>query len=268
MQKGTPLTPDGACKQCGGEGIYLETHTRKVDGKQEVVRQVSRFCLKCEAGRREMLREAQRLEKISGLEGEYLPYRLEHFERDEFPNRLTPAGKPQLAIRAARQLLKEGEIVTKAGTFQGLYIWGDVGVGKTALLAALCNEFNHSLIPSITIDMVGFLHRLKKAFNSPDDEREEVQKIYDMALRVPVLCINDLGAERGTGYVAELLYELFDRRSARLLTTCISANQSLESLRAHYSAEDDTQGARIVSRLGGLCFQARMEGIDLRQVRG
>lgn len=138
-----------------------------------------------------------------------------------------------------------------------IFLWGDVGVGKTWMMAAL---LKHYLCEGFTCQRVNFddfCCRVRATMNnrSVKTEYDLIKKLVD----VDKLFIDDLGlrskAETDFAYVT--FFSILDRRQERYLPTYISTNKTIDQLKQSF----DT---RIASRLG-MGTVIEMKGEDRRQ---
>lgn len=102
---------------------------------------------------------------------------------------------------------------------------GRVGAGKTHLLAATVRE-GFRLGGSwfyVVPDLAGELKR-----HLADNTTEQL--IYDIQLSVGILALDDLGAERGTEWIQEILYRIVNFRYNHELPTIISSNVHIDMI--------------------------------------
>jgi DNA replication protein DnaC len=92
--------------------------------------------------------------------------------------------------------------------------------------------------------------------------------LFTRAMTVPVLALDDLGAERPTSWAVEQLARLVDARYTRLVPTVVTSNLEPDALLRHLSADGDpTNGQRIISRLCEHAVQLRIDAPDRRRGR-
>jgi len=138
---------------------------------------------------------------------------------------------------------------------RGFLIAGPVGTGKTHLACALGHrwiaEINKHLFWLTTAFV---LRRLRTAIQ--DDALDPAYELGVFA-DVPLLILDDLGAEARTEWGEEQLFELVNRRTLQDAPTIVTTN---------YRAEDLAKriGERIVSRLRGACETVELLGEDRR----
>jgi DNA replication protein DnaC len=129
-----------------------------------------------------------------------------------------------------------------------LWLWGPPGVGKTHLAAAACLATDDSRL-CLVADLMA---DLRAAARDGDDE-EIVQRFRTYNL----LALDDLGVDRPTTYATEQLYRIVDTRYDSNLRTIVTSN-------AEPSVVAATIGARLHSRLVGMCRVIHVEGKDGR----
>lgn len=142
---------------------------------------------------------------------------------------------------------------------RGAYLWGEPGRGKTyaaAQAVRVAVERSHGgATPAKFVSAKHLLDSIREGFNGGD--RDALRR----AERVPLLALDDLGAERPTDWAIETLTGLIDARTAEGLPTIVTSNYSLGQLRDLWGG---MPGARIASRLGGACERIEVTGPDRR----
>ena len=133
---------------------------------------------------------------------------------------------------------------------RGAYLWGEPGRGKTYAAA-------HAVRVAVerSKGTKHLLDSIRDGFNGGD--RDALRR----AETVPLLALDDLGAERPTDWAIETLTGLIDARTAEGLPTIVTSNYSLGQLRELWGG---MPGARIASRLGGACERIEVTGPDRR----
>lgn len=145
-------------------------------------------------------------------------------------------------------------------TGKGIYLHGNVGVGKTYAAYAMAekwqelyenNETNHS----------PFYFNVPKLLTK---FREEIQEEYpedrvQKKMRIPrhMVVLDDLGAERVTDWVKESLYLVINVRYEHETPTIITSNYDLDTV-------SDSVGDRIASRISEMCQVVSLAGDDRR----
>ncbi|MCK9598172.1 MAG: ATP-binding protein [Sphaerochaeta sp.] len=131
-----------------------------------------------------------------------------------------------------------------------LYIWGPAGSGKTHLATAVARGYREAVIAKPS-------HLYRKTWGVKNGE--EVQAIVDKIAGLPLLVIDDLGADKATEAGLSLLYEVIEARDMNYRKGLIvTSNLSLGALSEKIG--DD----RITSRLRGMCRVVEIKGRDRR----
>ncbi|AEF25825.1 primosomal protein DnaI [Streptococcus parauberis] len=148
---------------------------------------------------------------------------------------------------------------------KGLYLFGDMGIGKSYLMAAMARELSEQKgisttllhFPSFTIDV-------KNAI-STGSVKEEI----DAVKSVPVLILDDVGAEQATSWVRdEILQVILQYRMLEDLPTFFTSNYSFNDLEkkwANIKGNDETwQAKRVMERVRYLAKEFHLEGANRR----
>ena len=151
----------------------------------------------------------------------------------------------------------------KGKVSKGLYLYGNFGSGKTYLVSALFNELARDGVKSAIIFWPEFLRDLKASFSSDFKEK------YDFVKSVPLLLIDDIGAEATTTWGRdEIFCPLVQYRMQEHLPTFFTSNLDLKSLEEHFSVSkgnvDHIKARRIIERINQLTDQVEMVSKNLR----
>jgi DNA replication protein DnaC len=140
----------------------------------------------------------------------------------------------------------------------GLYLHGPVGVGKTGLAVALMKTLMREIgEEGLFLNLPQLLARRKRAFGKARDD-DDAEALWERALTVPILVIDDLAAEYSTDWAREQVYTLVDARHAEEATTIVTSNLTLAELVTERGEE------RIAWRLAELCDVVCLDGPNLR----
>ena len=154
---------------------------------------------------------------------------------------------------------KNKEAFDKAKEFianeKSIYLFGNVGVGKTHLLAAAVSECFKNYCPS-KIEFFNVTKLLRIERDQYETREEAELRFVEYLGNKSVLFIDDFCAENVTGKTSELLYMILDdaisNNKPRLF---ISGNKSIKFI-------SDNMSARIASRIVGLCGKDGIIKID------
>lgn len=138
-----------------------------------------------------------------------------------------------------------------------IYIFGDVGRGKTFLLNSVAKELldrNYSVLYMTSSSLFKFLNDYNWAF---EEQRYKHQERYDFILECDLLIIDDLGSEAPSKNDPANLFDVVNTRM-------ISQKPILFSTNFDESMLSDTYGPRIFSRIVGNSEVYEIFGEDLR----
>lgn len=146
---------------------------------------------------------------------------------------------------------------------KGLYLYGDMGIGKTYTMAAFCNMLAINQKNCAFISMPQLLQDLKSYFNSDEDNG------LDYLMNVHYLILDDLGAETlNTWGRDEVLYNLLNSRMLRNLPTYFTSFYDLKDLEAHYtinkSRDEAVKVKRLMERIRALSTGFELNGRSFR----
>lgn len=136
----------------------------------------------------------------------------------------------------------------------GLLLYGTTGTGKTYMSACIVNELlknNYSCI------MTNF----NRISNTLQGTYEGKQEYIDNLNSYDLLVIDDLGIERNTEYMREIVYSIIDARYRARKPLIITTNLTNKELRS----TDDVNKQRIYSRLYEMCMPFEVKGADKRE---
>lgn len=236
------LAPDGVyrCRVC-----QQPTRTKiHIPGYGDFEPSITCDCDKAaEAARkeRERLEEIDRKRRICFNQAAMRSW---SFENDDRSN----AKLSEAMLRYAANFphfLKEGK---------GLLLFGPVGTGKSFYAACIANR---------VIDM-GYSAKMTNFATLTNDlqgmNEGRNQYIEDLN-RYGLLIIDDLGAERKSEYMQEMVFNIIDSRYRSGLPMVITTNLSGEEIKK----PENTSYARIYDRLLGCCFPQEITGPSRRK---
>lgn len=140
---------------------------------------------------------------------------------------------------------------------KNIYIFGDVGRGKTFLLNSVAKELldrNFSVLYMTSSSLFKFLNDYNWAF---EEQRYKHQEKYDFILDCDLLIIDDLGSEYPSKNNTSNLFDIVNTRM-------ISQKPILFSTNYDESMLSETYGPRIFSRIVGNSEVHEIFGKDLR----
>ena len=139
----------------------------------------------------------------------------------------------------------------------GLCFWGNTGTGKSFTAQCIANALIDRHIPVRYMSAVEIVATLM----DKDTKRGEfMQRIRD----VPLLIIDDLGAERDTSFAREQLCTVIDTRCESGKPLIVTTNYTVNEMKN--SADKDMQ--RIFNRLNAACVPVAVVGESRRDEIG
>ena len=148
---------------------------------------------------------------------------------------------------------------------KGIYLYGDFGVGKSYMMAALAHDLSEKRQASTTLlHFPSFVIDVKNAISSG-----LVKEMVDQVKKAEILILDDIGAEQMSAWVRdEVLQVILQHRMQENLPTFFTSNFNLEELEGHFSASrngDETwQAKRLMERVKFLAKEIHLEGVNRR----
>lgn len=139
---------------------------------------------------------------------------------------------------------------------KGIYFYSKTkGSGKTRLAVSLGNVLLRNLKQQVKfITSSDLLKEIKNTYNK--DSKFTESQLVDSINKVNILIIDDIGVERPTNWVNEMLFSILDNRMKYNRVTIFTSNCSVEEL------EHDE---RLKSRLTKMCIPIKMPEEDIRK---
>jgi DNA replication protein DnaC len=156
--------------------------------------------------------------------------------------------------REIRQFVRD--LGANLGKGRGLWLFGDVGTGKTSL-AMLVSKAALEAGRSVAIySMPRLLSDIKETYE--DSSERSYMELFERLVGVDLLHIDDLGAEKRTEWVLEQLYSIINERWQEQRSIIVTTNLvDVDELREQI-------GPRTVSRLHEMCDLIPIMGRDRR----
>lgn len=148
---------------------------------------------------------------------------------------------------------------------KGLYVYGDFGVGKSFLLAALAHDLSEKYSVSTTmIHYPSFVVNVKNAIQSG-----QVKSEIDAVKRADILILDDIGAEQHSPWIRDdVLQVILQHRMQENLPTFFTSNFSLADLERRLSqgkaGDESWQAKRVMERMRFLAKEVHLEGENRR----
>lgn len=256
---------DGENDYIGDDGLLMcgICHTAKQVkinflGKEKIV-----YCIcKCEQEReKEKERERELLEiKINSErfrfkafpDSEYCdPSSEENMMNWTFNN---DNGKQPKLTELAKNYVENFETFKNKG--KGLLLYGSVGVGKSYMAACIANAIIDKGYPVL---MTTFERIEMESFGMSSGKQE----YFDSLNKYPLLILDDLGTERDTDYMQEIVNTVVNKRYLAHLPLIITTNLTSQQLQNPTGIRNQ----RIYSRLLKMCSPIKVEGEDQRKLK-
>lgn len=148
---------------------------------------------------------------------------------------------------------------------KGLYIFGDLGVGKTYMTIALANSLVANGKKVAFIKVNDFVTKMSQLIREDVNEYEkEVKRIK----RAEYVILDDIGSETVTEFSRDrLLFNILDYRMENKLCTIFTSNLDKDSLLKHYSIEQDSiKAKRLLERIEILSDNYCLKGLNKRRI--
>ena len=140
----------------------------------------------------------------------------------------------------------------------GLFIYGEVGVGKTHIACAMAKEIMNNGFEVMFYNTGKFLEMLRNEFNKDFNENEDYKGLFQEAMDFKgILILDDIGAEKVSDWVIERLYLIINEKYESMIPVIFTSNCDKEILSARL-------GDRIVSRIAGMTVTLEIPGRDRR----
>lgn len=149
---------------------------------------------------------------------------------------------------------------------KGVFLYGEMGIGKTYLIHAFLNyfikEYNQKVY-SIRINNLiqNFVNRNKS---------EEFAQYFNKIVTIPILLIDDIGSEIVDDFGRDtVLFPILDERLKHKKITFFTSNHNIENLemiygKDKYRTDYSDNAARVMERIKALTVQIQMVGKNRR----
>ena len=158
----------------------------------------------------------------------------------------------QIAI--AKQYVQHWEEFLASST--GLFLWGNVGTGKSYIAGCIANALLDKGVPVIMTNFARLLNKLTDMYSGDRNAYIDSFKKY------PLMIIDDLGMERDSEFAREQVFSVIDSRYRSQLPMIVTTNLSLEELKD----TTDLSRARIYDRVMERCLPIKVNDQNIREL--
>ena len=173
--------------------------------------------------------------------------------------------KIQLEGETSAYLNTVGKLASLCDERKGVFLYGNMGTGKTYLAACAANRIAESGGSAAFIHYPSFCDRIVVTTFSG-----EYRKEADQCRAADILVIDDIGAEEVTDRNRMVLLSILDTRMQKERMTWFTGNGDLRSLQMHLSqthnGESVSAADRIIERIRTLAQPVFLDGNDRRSL--
>ena len=137
-------------------------------------------------------------------------------------------------------------------------IAGETGRGKTHLAAAIgnfCREAGMSVMFVVVPDLLDWL----RSGYDPQNPRA-FDEMFEQVRNAPLLILDDLGAQSGTAWADEKLFQLINYRYNACLPTVITTNVTVQHLESRIATRMTDWGVSSLQFIGDFDFFGKRQG--------
>lgn len=157
--------------------------------------------------------------------------------------------------------------ISKGDIKKGLYIYGDLGVGKTFLSIAFINEIAQNGKKGAFVKVNDFINKMRTLLIN---DRKAYDDILDDIKKVSYLILDDIGTESVSAYSRDdLLFNILDYRMENDLLTIFTSNLPLDDLKRLFTYDknnnqDTLKARRLIERIRYLAIPFNLDGENMR----
>ncbi len=143
---------------------------------------------------------------------------------------------------------------------RNLFIYGDVGAGKTHLAVSIAKEVLKSFVSVIFVEASELFLKWRSLYDNPALDEERFVKLL---IGVPLLIIDDLGKHKINDFIEEKLWLVINGRYERMRPLVVTSNYSPMELERLFV----NNGEAIIDRILSGCEVIKLEG-NYRRLKG
>lgn len=240
----------GICKKPREKIMLLPNPT--IEDKKRVSKLIVPIQCQCEMDAfengkkdRETAQNAERIKKLKAsslMDAKFSNASFDRFSQTSFNQR---------NLKVCMKYVAEFDKMASAN--QGLLFWGGVGTGKSYTAACIANSLMEKGVPVVMTSFVKIL----EAIQATGQEASILSNMNSAKLVI----FDDLGAERGTDYTLEKIYNIVDSRYRKRLPMILTTNLTLPQMKE----EMDDRYRRIYDRIIEVCYPMQFTGPSWRK---
>lgn len=209
--------------------------TVEVFGKKRIVQPICKCESEAHTNDLKRLTEASRKEQINRLFS--ISHMGERLETATFKNFIQRDGTESAFVECLKYAKEFGQ------RKESLLIWGNYGNGKSHLAAAVANSLRTFEKTVVFCSVPELLARIRSTFNKAKDSESE-HEIMNALLKCDLLILDDIGSEKPTEWVADVLFRIIDGRYRK---------------EAHVFYTSNLKPSLLEERLGGRIYDRILE---------
>jgi DNA replication protein DnaC len=203
------------------------------------------------------------LRRQTRLAGASIPKRYQHCTLDTFRDTIP-------VLRNAKKRVQEFlDLYPNTPEGKGLLLMGGCGAGKTHLAVAALNEVVNSAKPGRVLfaNFQDLIQEIQASFDSEDSPGKA--EIMRPLLEADLLVLDELGSQKPTQFVQDILYYVINTRYNEERTTIFTTNYLDYPADPKQEKLEDRIGVRLRSRLAEMAERIDFTGAtDYRRNRG
>lgn len=165
---------------------------------------------------------------------------------------------------ALKQLFVMSHAILDGTRKKGLYIYGDIGVGKTYMCIALANSLLQKNKKVAFIKTNDFATKMAQIIM---EDVQKYERIVNRIKKADYVIFDDIGSEPVSEFVRDrLLFNILDFRMEHKLCTIFTSNLDKKTLYNHYAdSKNSIKAQRLIERIDVLSDNYCLKGEDKRR---
>lgn len=193
---------------------------------------------------------------------------MKYYVSDDLPKNMRTVSLEELdaSNESAEYIKGLTTALVSSEAYQSVYLYGNMGTGKTYIAAGACNDHARKKEKVAFIHYPSFCTRMYTSFKDNEYKQE-----FNRLQYVKFLVIDDIGAESVTEWNRDsILLPLLSARYDAGLPIWFTSNCDLDTLKIHFAysskgAQDDLKAERILERIETMCKIQPLTGKDRRK---